>query len=137
MQASLYNLKVANINKLRTGAGTANMAQPFRLLRKVVRDQFSLVLIAKLLQNPGNGSALCQLLLRAAPGVAYRLAAPPVINAAVNTLPNPALDVDIAHINHAEILNYIMFYNDNFSIVPGDSLGVWRNKIIDFLTGMY
>lgn len=57
------------------------------------------------------------------------LAVPPVINAAVNTLPAPASSTDTSNLTHNDILRYVMFYNEDFDIVANDTLGTRRDKI--------
>lgn len=52
----------------------------------------------------------------------------------VGTTP-PQFDGSIANYQHIDILNLIVFYNDDFGIVNSDNLGARQNKVLSFLLG--
>jgi len=51
---------------------------------------------------------------------------------AVGTTP-PNFNPDLPNYRHIDILNMVIFYNDNFGVVGGDSLGTRIDKFRAFL----
>jgi hypothetical protein len=56
----------------------------------------------------------------------------PAIPAAIGTTP-PNFNPNLPNYHHIDILNLIIFYNDDFGIVPGDSLGTRIDKFHAFI----
>lgn len=81
-------------------------------------------------QIPGHGHAKA---LSVSP-VGIAIQQPPVA-ADIGLVPTP-FDNNISAYTHAQILDLIIFYNDDFGIVPGEALSSRQNKVLYFLAAM-
>lgn len=83
---------------------------------------------------PGDGVVLAQIAARSlGPDIGEALVFPPQ-TPVVDAVP-PNFNFNLSTYQHLDILNLIIFYNDDFGIVPYDSLETRIEKFRRFLSG--
>jgi hypothetical protein len=85
-------------------------------------------------QVPGDGLVLAQAAaMSLAPDIQEALVLPPQTSV-IDAIP-PNFKLNLSTYQHLDILNLIIFYNEDFGVVPHDSLGTRIEKFRQFLNG--
>jgi hypothetical protein len=121
--AAGYNTRIISRNTRRQAP------QPYAPLKKTVSTECPIeARICYLLQIPRSGLQLAQALVP--PNI--RPLVPPAMIATVGALPRD-FNPDLGNYQNIQILNHIIFYNDDFGIVVGDPLSARIEKFCGFL----
>jgi hypothetical protein len=81
---------------------------------------------------PGNGVALATAIYGNIPNLQQHLVTPAIVPAIGSTPPN-IID-NLAALQPPDIINLIIFYNEDFGIVVGDTVSQCVEKFYQFLT---
>ena len=84
------------------------------------------------IKNPGHGLALAHAVGHHLGAAAQAVLVAPAVVANIGDLP-PDFEADIHGYRHDDILRLIIFYNDDFAIIPGDVVHIRIQKFRRFL----
>jgi hypothetical protein len=148
LQAINLRLDQIAVDAARTAAATQNNriigrnsriqgGQPYSPLLKTVsipRSDHVLFLHIHM-KNVGHGLALAHAAAQNLNQAVRQVLAAPAQIPDIGSMP-PNFDPDVPNYRHIDILNMVIFYNDDFGILPGDSVGSriesFRRFLVEF-----